>query len=518
MDIKSILATATTMLFLSGCAGEHVLKNYKSTVDEVMSTCRPAEGTAVDFAKNPITGLRDVINWQLHSSSYDKELFLQQVKLKLGQDETTFNAIKMGVEAPMDDELRVVSKLRILKSSIDSNINKLKFGQKLDRIRFKFGQAAVGSEEEKLLLEELQLGLEQIKGNGIGGVKKHLVREISLNNADSVGNGFDDAMNVYNTNGILTFGLQGWNDLFGDHQGIRRGETVVISALQHKWKSGAMLSSAIQAAYFNKPTYLNLPEPKEGQEDKRKAMFLHVTLENDALGELLFAYKYIREQLEGVPTSITNLSSEEKEYAKLYVNKFFNDCGFEFTICQFAAGEFGYSDLFNVIEGYEELGYEIHFISLDYMGKMSTRGCVDGPHGKNIQDLYQRLQNFMLRKKIALLTAHQMSTEAKALERNGEEILVKAVCELGFYAGCRTVDNEVDMEIYQHIVKQGGRSYMTWQRGKHRKPGTVTPDLMRFCVYEMYELAVIPWDVKGEPKYTRRLPGYGNNDVSVDMF
>lgn len=518
MDIKSILATATTMLFLSGCAGEHVLKNYRPTVDEVMETCRPTEGQTVDFAKNPITGLRDVINWQLHSASYDKELFLQQVKLKLGQDEATYNAIKMGLDTPMDDELRLISKIRILKSGIDSNINKLKFEKNLDRIRFKFGQSEIGSEEEKALLEELQLGIEKIRGNGIGGAKKHLVREINLNSSESVATGLDDAMSVYNTNGILGFGLQGFNDLFGDHQGIRRGETVVISALQHKWKSGALFTSAIQAAYFNEPTYLVLPEPKEGQEDKRKALFLHITLENDALGELLFAYKYIREQLEGIPTSISNLSAEEKEYAKLYVNKFFNDCGFEFRICQFAAGEFGYSELFGVVDSYEELGLEVHFISLDYMGKMATRGCVDGPHGKNIQDLYQRIQNYMLRKKIALLTAHQMSTEAKALERNGEEILVKAVCELGFYAGCRTVDNEVDMEIYQHIVKQGNKSFMTWQRGKHRKPGNITPDLMRFCVYEMFETAVIPWDVNGEPRYTRRLPGYGNNDVSADLF
>ena len=127
MDIKSILASATTMLFLSGCAGEHVQKNYLPVIDDVMQTCRPSEGQQVDFAKNPIVGLRDVINWQIHSTSYDKDLFLQQVKLKVGQDESTFNAIKMGIECPMEDELKVVSKLRILKSSIESDLNKQKF-------------------------------------------------------------------------------------------------------------------------------------------------------------------------------------------------------------------------------------------------------------------------------------------------------------------------------------------------------------------------------------------------------
>lgn len=519
MDIKSILASTATMLFLSGSAGAHVLQNYKPLIEEVMATCKPNEGQNVDFSKSPVNGLRDVINWQLHNTSYDREMFLQQIQLKLGADESTFRAIKMGTDTPLDDELRLISKIRIVKSTIDSSLNKVKFLQKLDQTRFKYAAATIGSEEEKALLQELTLAQERLKNGAVGGGKKYLVREISFNDAASVGTGFEEAMEVYSTKGVISYGLQGFNDLFGDHQGMRRGETVVVSALQHKWKSGTLLSSAIQAAYFNKPTYLRLKEPKEGEPDKRKALILHITLENDALGELLFAYKYIREQLEGIPTPLTSIvTPEDKENAKNYVVKFFNECGFTFNVIQFAAGEFGYSELFGTIESYEELGFEVHQVTLDYMGKMSTRGCVDGPHGKNIQDLYQRLQNFMLRKKIAFMTAHQMSTEAKALERNGEEILVKAVCELGFYAGCKTVDNEVDVEIYQHIVKIGNKSYMSWQRGKHRKPGAVTPEAMRFCVYEMYEVAVMPWDVGLEPKYTRRLPGYGNNEVNVDLF
>lgn len=518
MDIKSILANAATMLFLAGCSGEHVLNNYTPTIDTVMQVCIPTEGQQLDFAKNPVTGLRDVINWQLNNTSYDKDLFLQQVKLKLGQDETTFNAIKMGINADFTDELKTVNKIRLLKSSIDANVNKFKFTKHLDVLRFKLHSAPVGSEEERKLIDELQLGIEKIRGNGVGGAKKNLVREIDLSNSQSIDDGFDDAMEVYSTAGILGFGLQGFNDLFGDHQGIRRGETVVISALQHKWKSGALFTTAIQAAYFNAPTYLKLPEPKEGQEDKRKALILHITLENDALGELLFMYKYIREQLTGEATSITNLTKEERVAARQYVMDFFKNQGFEFKICQYSAGDYDYAQLFNTIESYEELGYEIHMVTLDYMGKMSTRGCVEGPHGKNIQDLYQRIQNFMLRKKIAFLTAHQMSTEAKALERNGEEILVKAVCELGYYAGCRTVDNEVDMEIYQHKVIIGGKHYLMWQRGKHRKPGNPTEEAMKFCVYQMHPVATIPWDRDREPTYTRRLPGYGNNDVNADMF
>lgn len=518
MDIKNILANTAIVCLLAGCSGEHVLTNYKPTIDNAVKTCLPAEGTHVDFSKNPIVALRDLINWQSNSTSYDKDLFLQQAKLRLGDDEVTYNAIEMGLSIDINDEIKTIGRLRTLRADIDANLNKMVVMKRIDALRFKLHQASVGSNEEQELVTELTLQTDKLRGGGLDPSKKTLVRSIDMSNIEELEAGFDDAMEVYSNVGIMGYGLQGYNDLFGENQGIRRGETLVISALQHKWKSGALLSSAIQAAYFNKPTFIRLPEPKEGQEDKRKPLIMHITLENDVLGELLFTYKYIREQLEGNSISIANLDKEQKAFAVQYVKNFFESQGFHFVVRQHAAGEFDYAQLFSAVEKYEELGYEIHHITLDYMGKMSTRGCVEGPHGKNIQDLYQRIQNFMLRKKIAFVTAHQMSTEAKALERNGEEILVKAVCELGYYAGCRTVDNEVDMEIYQHKVIINGKHYITWQRGKHRSPGNITAEELKFCIYQMHPVAVIPWDVGREPMYTRKLPGYGNADVSADMF
>lgn len=516
MDIKNLLAVTTTLLFLSSQCGADVTKNYEPVAKEVLQHCRPVEGQQNDLSLNPINGLRDIINWQIHSKNNDTAIYLQQLKLKLAFDEPTFQAIKTTVDSSNHgDETRILAQVRNTRQFIDQCLAKYKFIQALDKIRFKYGVAPVNSDQEKEILATLQLEIDKVKTRG---ENKHVVREINMNDLSSIGKAVDDAAMIFNTEGILKFGLQGFCDLFGDHQGIRRGETVVVSALQHKWKSGVLLTAAPQLAYFNKPTFLRLPPPEEGKEDKRKALMLHICLENELVGDMMQIYKYIREQLERTPINITGLTAEEKEFAANYVKNFFDSTGFEFKMVQYAAGELDYAGVFDLIEGYEEEGYEIHFVSLDYMGKMSTRGCVEGPHGKNIQDLYQRLQGFFLRKRIAFLTAHQMSTEAKSLVRDGEETLVKAVCELGYYAGCRTVDNEVDMEIYQHLVEIGKKKYITWQRGKHRKPGEITPSEMKFCVYEMQLIATIPWDVGDEPRYSRRLPGYGNSDINVDLF
>lgn len=72
------------------------------------------------------------------------------------------------------------------------------------------------------------------------------------------------------------------------------------------------------------------------------------------------------------------MSREERDYATKYVMEYFAARGYHFVINQFAAGDFDYSQLFGLIESYEELGYEIHMVTLDYVGKMSTRGCTVG--------------------------------------------------------------------------------------------------------------------------------------------
>jgi hypothetical protein len=90
-----------------------------------------------------------------------------------------------------------------------------------------------------------------------------------------------------------------------------------------------------------------------------------------------------------------------------------------------------------------------------------------------------------------------MSTEAKQLIRDGTHDFVKVVANKGYYADCRGLDLEVDMEIYQHIVKQNGVSYLTLQRGKHRKVG-ITPEKDQFTVYAFDIVGDIRDDLLGE--------------------
>lgn len=62
------------------------------------------------------------------------------------------------------------------------------------------------------------------------------------------------------------------------------------------------------------------------------------------------------------------------------------------------------------------------------------------------------------------------------LVRQGVNSFVQEIANKGYYDGCRTIDQEVDIEISIHIEKIPNKgSFLTCQRGKHRTVIRQTP-------------------------------------------
>jgi hypothetical protein len=122
--------------------------------------------------------------------------------------------------------------------------------------------------------------------------------------------------------------------------------------------------------------------------------------------------------------------------------------------------------------------------------------------------MFRRLRNFCGPKKITVMTPHQLSTEAKMLIRNGmDEKFVQEIANKGYYDGCKTIDQEVDGELYIHIVKADGRSWLTIQRGKHRLVKQTAQEYLN-CTLPFEDIGDIRDDING-PDNTRRKPGGG---------
>lgn len=110
------------------------------------------------------------------------------------------------------------------------------------------------------------------------------------------------------------------------------------------------------------------------------------------------------------------------------------------------------------------------------------------------------------KRKITFITPHQLSTEAKQMIRDGYQDFVKQVPGKGYYRGCKSVDQEVDGEMYLHIEKLNKKSYLTIQRGKHRGVDIIPDDDM-YCVLPFPEKGPILDDLGKAPIYSRKIGG-----------
>jgi hypothetical protein len=81
--------------------------------------------------------------------------------------------------------------------------------------------------------------------------------------------------------------------------------------------------------------------------------------------------------------------------------------------------------------------------------------------------------------------------------RQGIEDFVKEIEGKGYYDSCGTIDQEVDLELFIHIVKVNGESYLTVQRGKHRKVKP-TPEKHRYFVLPFSPVGGVRDDVLGQ--------------------
>jgi hypothetical protein len=304
---------------------------------------------------------------------------------------------------------------------------------------------------------------------------------------------FELSDTLNNNEGIMRTGWQGLNRML--QGGFRRGEMVAVGALQHNFKTGFSLSIFEHVALYNKPFMLD---------ETKKPLLLRISFEDPLTLNMPFLYRNIYENETGEKAVLKGRkTSEMAAYVmeKLKVN------GFEIMMLQVNPTLWTYKNIQNKILELEAEGYEIHMLELDYLAMVPTTGCTEGPAGDAMRDMYRRIRNFTAPKRITLITPHQLSSEAKMLMRQSGENFVQEIANKGYYDGCKRIDQEVDLEIYIHIVKVNGKSWLTIQRGKHRLVN-ITPDEYKYCVLPFEDIGDIRVDINGDDT-TRKKPGGG---------
>lgn len=499
MDSKLILVHALMLLYWESLLDTKT-ENSAALVKEVLDDLKLPEVTLdTDSGRDIIVALRATILMLCsrdQSTPIDKEALLQRIRLNVKDDVGLYEVIVTGLKES-DDQVLIRKKCIEYARLLLDHLKNKKFKDVLRNwmsnvlyapadVPFKINDIALAMQAE---LDPFVFDSNKAGPMGVPGV----VGMVEFDDLQSIEDLFKEAKEETSLDGILRTGYQAINRMTGSHNGFRRGDFIVVGALQHNYKTGFTLNLTRQIGIYNKPYMLD---------PMKKPLILHISSENALTDNLMLMYASMMENMYGEPCNVEGI---DEATAAAWINEQMSITGYTFKMLRVNPSEFTYQSLFQLVLDYEAAGWEIHLITFDYLNMISKAGCAQGATGADTRDLFRRVRNFMAPRKITFITPHQISTEAKYLLRAGVDSFVKEIANKGYWDSCKTIDQEVDMEILIHIEKVDGESYLTVQRGKHRKAGPITPEKDLYTVLPFFNVGAVRDDIMGEDLSMRKV-------------
>lgn len=490
-----LLIRAITLLFRESQLDIGITSSPE-IVKEIAETVRPPEMAvgSSDNDRDMIMGLRSIATAMATNSAdtkYVVEDLLQRVRMLTRHDETLYEALKEGISGEMPEE-----HLRSITASIRNELSLyLREVQALSIIKEHARKASFNREDISNMPEfiaNFRSALEQYETN-IKEKDPAIVGVVKLSDLDQVEEVFKQAQELNTNAGIMKTGWQAINKML--QGGFRRGEEVVIGALQHNFKTGFSLSLFKHIALYNTPYMLDA---------KKKPLLVRISFEDPLSLNLPFLYRNIKENETLEAANVTG--TEAREMAQ-FIQEKLSVNGYDVILAYVNPTLWGYRDFLNYVSSLENEGYEIHLCMVDYLNMLNRTGLDNaGPMGTNIRELFRRARNYFVSRKTTFITPHQLSTEAKMLIRQGnEENFVKEVAGKGFWDGCKQLDQEVDLELIIHKVIADGKAWLAVQRGKHRL-FTQCKEEHKFTVLPFHDVGDIRDDINSADT-SRKKPG-----------
>lgn len=430
----------------------------------------------------------------------DRSDLLQEIRLHCGTETDLYDSFKEGVilDLSQDGLKKRTSFLRKeLKEYQYREVTKKRIYDVANTLRFK--ENSVEDMDQYLRQFSTDLESSLTKSN-----KKDeaIIGTIDFSDKSTVENVAKNVQEEDNGVGRLKFHLQDLNDMLNGGQ--RRGEFLCSSALPHNNKTGFSLDCFAGVAMFNTPYLFN---------PAKKPLLLRISFEDDVELNFNHLFKHLWEQEYG---EVATTKDKTPEQIAEYVMNKLTATGFEIIMLKVDPSMWTIFDLFAYVRDLEAEGFEVVMCMLDYMRKMPTTGCVQGIAGADIRDMARRCRNFFNARKIAFFTPHQISTQAKEIQRAVPKDFVKILPGGGYYDGCKSLDAEIDIELFQHIEKHNGFSYLTLQRGKHRGAPIISED-SKYLVYQFHDIGGIPPDIDKERTGLKKVGGKPKHEQDSDF-
>ncbi len=488
MNNKILLVKSITLLYKESLLKD-TLDNSKSLVRTILNEIQvPPVNLGVNTENQIISELKELAMEMIEETTpfdIDPNLLIQRITLIPSIDDKTLKSLEEGFKDG-DNEANIKRSITILRKNLNNFFREQAIEGILNREAYRFRHQRDRIRDVNQFISELVAQLEPLQMITTSK-DPAVVNEIDLSDENSTTILFDEIKEVDNGHGILKTGWQALNRMF--QGGLRRGELTCVSALPHMYKTGFTLSIFKQIALYNTPYMID---------KTKRPLLLRISFEDDLTNNLKFLYSNL--MYNENPNVRLDLSSISSDVMSRYIKDRLQVNGYSTKMLRVDPSQWTYKNICNKVIELEAAGYEVHMLMLDYLSMIPTTGCTNsGTTGTDIRDMFRRLRNFCAPKKIALFTPHQLSTEAKSLSRTGipPENFVKEIAEKGYYSGSRQLDQELDLDLYIHLVKHKGEVYLAVQRGKHRIP-TIIPEEDKYFLLKFPKGFPIPDDINGE--------------------
>ena len=278
MDAKLLLVKAITLVYLNGKLKEKQTDATEIAKD-VLDQVKPRDKFLnTEFGESdPINELRETLSFMINKpggTEFDESDLKQRFRLNVKHDDDLYSALVSGLIESDVEEARLLKMYNSQRSAIRTHINKTKLAEVLKHYFIKTTHQA-DTVDYKTIVEEIGEKLKPYNsiGSSDDGKFNHpaVVNTTSMSNLEDIADVFTATKDELSTKGVIRTPYQGINRLTGQHGGIRRGETTVITALTHKYKTGFVLDLFMGCPLFNEP-YM--------RDETKKPLNLRISYEN----------------------------------------------------------------------------------------------------------------------------------------------------------------------------------------------------------------------------------------------
>ena len=484
MNKIDILITCIVLLFREREITKDGTYDSRNLVKSILAVTKPKRKELLDSDfNNPETPLVDLLNRMIaNPEAYDDRLNL------LGELKVIFRTNTLYYDTA-HDQLAAEMTDGGMKRSVTSMVNKITQYyksataiQKLNLLTYNLNNGNIKKSVPDDILEILP-ELESLC-NKTSTKDAGILNTVQLSSKDDMDNIVKNLKATKGEEGLLKTGWVQLNNMM--QGGFRLGQMGTINSLQHNYKSGFVKSVFMQVARYNKPILKDI---------KKKPALVYLSFEDETIDTLEFMYTYLYyHENRRLPENEDDLKNLTTEQIQEYVIKRLGQNGFEIFLIRADPTLWTYQNIFSLVNQYEAQGYEIKLLVIDYLAILPTTGCdTSGPTGTALRDMFRRVRNFASSKNIAVLNCHQLSTESKALIRNGiqDSLFVKEVAGKGYTEGSKQIDQVIDFEIYIYKAKINKKWHLTVQRGKHRGVGIIDDNLLYFALPFPYRAPIL---------------------------